>query len=472
MKILDYFRNIIRKDTQIIYLSPDEPTSSTKTIPVNEIPEFIIQIAGAIKYLGENIRTFDFKLQRRDGKILKSGNLYNLLYRPNDLDTFPELIERTLYDYMVYGAGFWIKKPTSKPEELSMIKMTDALILLDNENELAGIQFKDKQYSLKSLVKFINKFEKGNFVSKIDPVILLANVDYSLLKRLLSFDRSQGLSYPVIIYEGRILNEMQLRQLKVDLMNQLHGEPSNPIILNGPVKIERLGGNFNQQYVEQHISFAKEMLCYMFNIPNIGTYSNEEFLEVQIFLNAIIPMLRFFELRINRDLIWDKSIRFSFDLSSSFKYSQLLTYIARSLTLLLERGILSTNELRNLIGLESIDPDMRYTLTNLVVSEESKKQEVDVTPIIEKIYNKLENSEYLDRYFAGSMSFQDIKKYWTSIVQLPALLEQVRSIKGEPWSDRFENFLKKTFLECLVASESKDEFISKLKEQINLFLEE
>jgi len=429
-------------------------------------------VASCVDYIAQNIADLPFILVRKDGNILKSGNFYRLFERPNELYSIREILEYTVKDYYIYGASFWIKEYNinGSVKSLQYVKISNTELITNENKNFIGIRYKDKEYYSNELVKFLS-YSPGEELcrSKLESVLLPVTYDRNLVNRLIYTDKNFGIIHPVISPAGGNLNEIQIKNLKVDMLNQIRSSPEIPIIMTAPVDIKNLGSDTERDVDKEREFLRKEVTSKILGVPNLGSYSNQESVELSAFINTILPLARFIEERINYDLIntQDRSVKFKFEIKKSDKYRKFLADILRAETLLVERGIMTRDELRELLDKANIQngeiPLLLTNLTEMLNHKETDNQNDGLKSLREKIITAIEESQKLEDYFNKRISLSEIKNYYTTLLDLPAIHSTLVASKGEAEADKLENILKQYFLEYLVSCKTKDEFIVGLK---------
>jgi len=144
-----------------------------------------------------------------------------------------------------------------------------------------------------------------------------------------------------------------------------------------------------------------------------------------------------------------------------------LADILRAETLLVERGIMTRDELRELLDKANIHggeiPLLLTNLTEMINNKEANNQNDSLKSLREKIVSAIEDSQKLEDYFNKRISLSEIKNYYTTLLDLPAIHSTLVASKGVTEADKLENILKQYFLEYLVSCKTKDEFIVGLK---------
>lgn len=419
-----------------------------------------------IDYIARNVAILPFKLVRKSSREeIKNTNLNKLLRRPNELYSFEELLEQTVKEYLIYGIAIW-DKGGIKPLYLNLLNSKDFTIEF-SDRLIERVSYKGTEMVLDHLVKFLSYSPLGSvFSSKLDSVLKLLEYERNSITRIVEEDKTFGAPRLMLSVDG-LTNEEQARAAKVNILNQMKARPGIPIVIGRQVEVRNLSAEQKRNITTEREGILKEIYSTLLGVPNIGSYSNTELLELSIFLNTIVPIAKFIQGRINYDLVYfvDKGLEFKFELKETEHYRKILSEFARAEATLVQNGILSRNEVRRILDLPVSQELSDFLLaTSLVEKTKTEETRIEVDKIVKLLIDPLKNSEKLEDYFKGKLSFQQIKKYYTTLVDIPAITPFLEEKLGKPEAEKFINEFKQKFLELLVSSGGKFEFIGNLEE--------
>jgi len=472
MALKDIFKNLFKREVLIKQEEYEVERRLLEEAP-RYAPLAYLQssvISSCVDYIASSIANIPYEIVRLDGSKSNSS-IAKLFEHPNESLTFLELMKYTIYDYYLFGYSFWIKDSPKKPSSIEIARAFDTQLNYDDENNLVSIVYKKTEYPVNYLVKFINCSPVNNLPeSKIQPALAEHIGDWYLLRRMQELDKNGGIYHPIITPANQMLTEPTVKALKVELLNQLRSSPEVPIIFSAPVETINLATDSGRRFAEEREIYRKRIVNQIFGLIDLGTYSNAELVEATIFLGTIVNIARFIESRINKDLIqpYDKGLRFRFDIQKTDNYRKVISYVVRNLVVLLEKGVITVNELRQMLELDTIpDGDVRMLSSSIVPFKNDVETSKGLPSIFNKTIESLERSEKLDDFFNGKISFYDIKNYYTTLADIPALKRAIADLKGEAFAEEFENRFKQFFLSNLITSNGKNEFILKIKEFLN-----
>ena len=162
------------------------------------------------------------------------------------------------------------------------------------------------------------------------------------------------------------LSESQRQQLLTDLNQRFAGSKNagRPMLLEGDFDWKEMGlSPKDMDFLNlKHLAATDIALCFgvpsqLVGVPDSQTYSNVAEARLALYEETIIPYLRKVESDINEWLVpqYDQDIKFEYDVDAIPALSERRRIIYQNVIGAVEKGIMSRNEAREMVGLSPVD---------------------------------------------------------------------------------------------------------------------
>ena len=342
---------------------------------------------------------------------LDNHELISLLKRPNPLQSGIEYFS-SLYSYLMISGNSYLLRDTTedkKPNELYLlrpdrikIKSGDTMIpdaycyVVDGQivNEYpvdqvtANGQVKqiklwnplDDHYGLSPIMASAYNIDQHNLAGMHNVALLKNGCTPSGMLKFEPKDE-QGMSAE--------LTDDQRARLLEDLEQRFQGTTNSgrPMLLEGDFEYQQLGLNpKDMDFLEllnlsaREIALAFGVPAQLIGIPEANTYSNMETAKLGLYEETIIPLLKRVESDLNEYLspLYGDKIRLQYDIDSIPAMAEKRKQIYENVQGAVNSGILTRNEARERLGLESVSGgDELYIPSNLFPIGEMTEQSPD-----------------------------------------------------------------------------------------------
>jgi len=403
---------------------------------------------------------------KRGDEVMESHPVISLLDRPNPLQSYSEFFN-SLYGYLLLSGNSYILgiSGTGGPRELHLLRPDR----IEIKGGAAGV-FPDRyQYSVNGTVKATYDVDQENGFSELKQVKLWHPMDdyygcspltaaamevdqhNSATRHNINLLENGARPSGAVVFKPQDdqgyrmqLSESQRQQLLTDLNGRFSGSKNagRPMLLEGDFEWKEMGlSPKDMDFLNlKHMSATDIALCFgvpsqLVGVPDSQTYSNVAEARLALYEETIIPYLRKVESDINEWLIpqYDEDVNFQYDIDRIPALSERRRIIYTNVIAAVDKGIMTRNEAREMVGLSPIDgaddllvPANLFALNDGKVPEAEEpepEEEVDlyddrevdakaVTNFPEKGDNKkisLRNSNYPQFSFAFAKALYDDK---------------------------------------------------------------
>ena len=403
---------------------------------------------------------------KRGDEVMESHPVISLLDRPNPLQSYSEFFN-SLYGYLLLSGNSYILgiSGTGGPRELHLLRPDR----IEIKGGAAGV-FPDRyQYSVNGTVKATYDVDQENGFSELKQVKLWHPMDdyygcspltaaamevdqhNSATRHNINLLENGARPSGAVVFKPQDdqgyrmqLSESQRQQLLTDLNGRFSGSKNagRPMLLEGDFEWKEMGlSPKDMDFLNlKHMSATDIALCFgvpsqLVGVPDSQTYSNVAEARLALYEETIIPYLRKVESDINEWLIpqYDEDVNFQYDIDRIPALSERRRIIYTNVIAAVDKGIMTRNEAREMVGLSPIDgaddllvPANLFALNDGKVPEAEEpepEEEVDlyddrevdakaVTDFPEKGDNKkisLRNSNYPQFSFAFAKALYDDK---------------------------------------------------------------
>jgi HK97 family phage portal protein len=403
---------------------------------------------------------------KRGDEVMESHPVISLLDRPNPLQSYSEFFN-SLYGYLLLSGNSYILgiSGTGGPRELHLLRPDR----IEIKGGAAGV-FPDRyQYSVNGTVKATYDVDQESGFSELKQVKLWHPMDdyygcspltaaamevdqhNSATRHNINLLENGARPSGAVVFKPQDdqgyrmqLSESQRQQLLTDLNGRFSGSKNagRPMLLEGDFEWKEMGlSPKDMDFLNlKHMSATDIALCFgvpsqLVGVPDSQTYSNVAEARLALYEETIIPYLRKVESDINEWLIpqYDEDVNFEYDIDRIPALSERRRIIYTNVIAAVDKGIMTRNEAREMVGLSPIDgaddllvPANLFALNDGKVPEAEEpepEEEVDlyddrevdakaVTNFPEKGDNKkisLRNSNYPQFSFAFAKALYDDK---------------------------------------------------------------
>jgi HK97 family phage portal protein len=403
---------------------------------------------------------------KRGDEVMESHPVISLLDRPNPLQSYSEFFN-SLYGYLLLSGNSYILgiSGTGGPRELHLLRPDR----IEIKGGAAGV-FPDRyQYSVNGTVKATYDVDQESGFSELKQVKLWHPMDdyygcspltaaamevdqhNSATRHNINLLENGARPSGAVVFKPQDdqgyrmqLSESQRQQLLTDLNGRFSGSKNagRPMLLEGDFEWKEMGlSPKDMDFLNlKHMSATDIALCFgvpsqLVGVPDSQTYSNVAEARLALYEETIIPYLRKVESDINEWLIpqYDEDVNFQYDIDRIPALSERRRIIYTNVIAAVDKGIMTRNEAREMVGLSPIDgaddllvPANLFALNDGKVPEAEEpepEEEVDlyddrevdakaVTNFPEKGDNKkisLRNSNYPQFSFAFAKALYDDK---------------------------------------------------------------
>jgi len=339
-------------------------------------------------------------------EVIDNHPLIDLLMRPNPLQSYSEFFN-SLFGYILLSGNAYILKTGSDmgpPKELHQLRPDRISIKgsgkpiperyeyivngrvantyqIDQENGFSELKHVklwnplDDYYGLSPMSAAAVEIDQFNMSSKHN-VNLLQNGARPSGAVIFKPQDDQGFSVN--------LTESQRQQLLTDLNSRFSGtnNAGRPLLLEGDFDWREMGlSPKDMDFLNlKNMSATDIALCFgvpsqLVGVPDSQTYSNVAEARLALYEETIIPHLRKVASDLNEWLVpmFDERLSLEFDIDSIPALSERVKRIYENVTSAVREGIMTRNEAREKLGLQSIEgaDDLYISATLFPISDES-----------------------------------------------------------------------------------------------------
>ncbi len=339
----------------------------------------------ACDLVSQSVSTTPFKVTRGEGDAdVKIPDLAQLLTYPNDNQTFGELVYLSTMHLKMTGSAFWYKAEAravdgQRPRSLIPLNPSRVRITVDDSTgEVIGYQV--------NLGKKVVPLDAGEVIHFRRPH---PNHDYNGLgdveagetpisealnsaqQRTNQWRNSGAPSGILVKKEGQLDAQMapdDWRKLKADYLAAYGGTENagKQAFLTGDWSYLKVGLNASEMQDIERSKLTTEEIFLLHGVPLsvAGVRDAANYATSQIDLTryqslTVAPMVRLIMDTMNTDLIidWGKDLRIKFELSGLINIGAVLQDVLPAF----DRGIVSINEVRRMIGLKTDEANPLWT---------------------------------------------------------------------------------------------------------------
>lgn len=321
--------------------------------------------------------------------ILENHPLISLLERPNPLQSSSEFFN-SLYGYLLLSGNSYmlgINGLSNLPKELHLLRPDRIKI-----KGVVGGVFPDKyEYSINGTIQSTYNVDQTSGYSDLKQVKLWHPLDdfygcspltaaamevdqhNSATRHNINLLENGARPSGAIVFKPQDdqgykmqLSESQRQQLLTDLNQRFAGSKNagRPMLLEGDFEWKEMGlSPKDMDFLNlKHMAATDIALCFgvpsqLVGVPDSQTYSNVAEARLALYEETIIPYLRKVESDINEWLVpqYDQDIRFQYDVDAIPALSERRRIIYSNVIGAVDKGIMTRNEARNMVGLSPID---------------------------------------------------------------------------------------------------------------------
>ena len=321
--------------------------------------------------------------------IIESHPAMALLNRPNPLQSYSEFFN-SLYGYLLLSGNSYVMRITGiggAPKELHLLRPDRIEIKGRN-----GAVFPERyEYSINGKVQSVYDVDQENGFSDLKQVKLWHPMDdyygcspltaaatevdqhNSETRHNINLLENGARPSGAVIFKPKDdqgyqmqLSESQRQQLLTDLNQRFQGSKNagRPLLLEGDFDWREMGlSPRDMDFLNmKHMSATDIALCFgvpsqLVGVPDSQTYSNVAEARLALYEETIIPYLKKVESDMNEWLMpqYDDNIEFCYDIDSIPALSERRRIIYENVISAVDKGIMTRNEARELVGLSPMD---------------------------------------------------------------------------------------------------------------------
>jgi len=329
-----------------------------------------------------------FMLKSGD-EIIESHPAMALLNRPNPLQSYSEFFN-SLYGYLLLSGNSYVMRITGiggSPRELHLLRPDR----IEIKGRTGGVFPERYEYSINGRVQSVYDVDQENGFSDLKQVKLWHPMDdyygcspltaaatevdqhNSATRHNINLLENGARPSGAVIFKPKDdqgyqmqLSESQRQQLLTDLNQRFQGSKNagRPLLLEGDFDWREMGlSPRDMDFLNmKHMSATDIALCFgvpsqLVGVPDSQTYSNVAEARLALYEETIIPYLKKVESDINEWLMpqYDDNIEFCYDVDSIPALSERRRIIYENVVSAVDKGIMTRNEARELVGLSPIE---------------------------------------------------------------------------------------------------------------------
>lgn len=328
-------------------------------------------------------------LVKRGDDVLESHPLIQLIDRPNPQQSYSEFFG-AIYGYLLLSGNSYILKlagSSGVPRELHLLRPDR----IEIKGEKGGV-FPDKYvYRVNGAVKEIYEVDQQNGQSDVKQIKLWHPLDdfygcspltaaamevdqhNSATRHNINLLENGARPSGAVVFKPKDdqgyqvqLSDSQRQQIITDLNNRFTGSKNagRPMLLEGDFDWKEMGlSPRDMDFIQlKHMSATDIAMCFgvpsqLVGVPDAQTYSNVAEARLALYEETIIPHLRKVESDINEWLApaIDEGVYFEYDVDRIPALSERRRIIYQNIMGAVDRGIMTRNEARELVGLSPIE---------------------------------------------------------------------------------------------------------------------
>ena len=321
--------------------------------------------------------------------IIESHPAMALLNRPNPLQSYSEFFN-SLYGYLLLSGNSYVMRITGiggAPRELHLLRPDR----IEIKGRTGGVFPEKYEYSVNGQVQSVYEVDQENGFSDLKQVKLWHPMDdyygcspltaaatevdqhNSATRHNINLLENGARPSGAVIFKPKDdqgyqmqLSESQRQQLLTDLNQRFSGSKNagRPLLLEGDFDWREMGlSPRDMDFLNmKHMSATDIALCFgvpsqLVGVPDSQTYSNVAEARLALYEETIIPYLKKVESDMNEWLMpqYDDNIEFCYDIDSIPALSERRRIIYENVIAAVDKGIMTRNEARELVGLSPIE---------------------------------------------------------------------------------------------------------------------
>jgi HK97 family phage portal protein len=333
-------------------------------------------VRAALKRIADAVSSVSLVVYDAKGNRLPDNHpAVALLDRPNERQTTYEIMEKTTYDLLLTGNAYWFiteRDPSGKPRQLLYVPAE--LV----KPQMQGLQIVGYQLSTLDGVRDLSVDDVVHFVvstpfspigeSPIQAIATAIKLDREVMG--FNFELFKNGAFPsVLMWLPTSLQEAELQRLREQIRAQFgRGQRHNWFIAGGvgkDAKIEAFPAMPKDMAFEVLRRMNREEILSVLGVPpalvgifEYANYANSREQMKIFWRDTVVPLLRRIENTITHQLLqqFEKGLWCQFDLSSVEALKTDLNELSQALQRLVQFGILTINEAREIIGRDNPVP--------------------------------------------------------------------------------------------------------------------
>lgn len=307
--------------------------------------------------------------QGGDGTEIKAPEIVNLLQRPNDFESWGEMIFKWCFHMKMTGNAFWVKDQPNfngdRPKRLFQLNPKRVRLVVSKAGAVTGYLYHAADgevipFDAAEIIHFRLPHPDNDFwgLGEVEAAEPLFNDFINRNTWTEKFWKNGASPSGVLICEDQIADETKWNEAKKKWQAQYGGSENagKTAWLTGKWKYEQLGLTAQEM---QNIEMAKwnvEQIFMQLGVPlsvagvqGAANYATASVDDIRFRRYTIKPLIAFLESKLNDKLImgFNAAYRIDFQLSGLIDMETLGTAIGP----LFDRGVLSINEIREMAGL-------------------------------------------------------------------------------------------------------------------------
>jgi HK97 family phage portal protein len=333
-------------------------------------------VRAALKRIAEAVSSVSLIVYDQKGNVLPDNHpAVRLLERPNERQTTYEVMEKTTYDLLLTGNAYWLITERDASKKPSQLLYVPSGLVTPN---LQGLQIVGYTLSTLDRTKTFNIDDVVHFTvatpfspvgeSPIQAIAPAVKLDREAM--LFNYELFKHGAFPaVLMWLPTAVSDPELQRLREQIRQQFgRGQRHNWFIAGGlgkDAKIEAFPAMPKDMAFEVLRKMNREEILSVLGVPpalvgifEYANYANSRE-QLKIFWrDTIVPLLRRIENTITHQLLqqFDKGLWCQFDLSSIEALKADLNELSQGLVRLVQFGILTINEAREMIGRDNPVP--------------------------------------------------------------------------------------------------------------------
>ena len=322
-------------------------------------------------------------------EILETHPLISLLSRPNPLQSGSEFFN-SLYGYLLLSGNSYmlgINGLSGLPKEVHLLRPDRIAV----KGRVGGVFPSRYEYSINGTVQSTYNVDQSTGYSELKQTKLWHPLDdfygcspltaaamevdqhNSATRHNINLLENGARPSGAVVFKPQDdqgykmqLSESQRQQLLTDLNQRFAGSKNagRPMLLEGDFDWKEMGlSPRDMDFLNmKHMAATDIALCFgvpsqLVGVPDNQTYSNVAEARLALYEETIIPYLRKVESDINEWLVpqYDQDITFEYDIDSIPALSERRRVIYANVIGAVEKGIMTRNEAREMVGLSPVD---------------------------------------------------------------------------------------------------------------------